>query len=507
MKKIFLSHSSKDKPKVREIASFLKENGIYVWIDEAEIRIGDSLIKKITTGIYEVDYLFAFLSNNSINSNWVQIELEMAMNLEIKEKRVIVVPVLLEDCDIPGFLESKLYADMRTTSSVDQEYNSILRRLGIMEPPKTYKKKFTSRELTVIDFIEYYNSLELNSDKLLLLQSISDEKEMFWFKAFLEFYDNTLLNSDETPDEIFINALAILKDVVRFADTEIKARIRELINFPSLLNKSDSATLPIVISILSAIDYYSDEIFEKLNNIIGEHSNDECRDAIIQYFCTILKEDWYSSPNSTILTFSRKVFSMEMLKGQRIKKGERIAILTSNWTTDEHLKQILDIYFCENEQGKKLIIQGLVEHRYNTSIWDSNLKDRFYHLLSDVLRWEHEKDAYLVGSFLAYALSRRTDVFDHEQIYCVLSDKNSLVLEYFLDYLEHHEVKYITDSERDTLIEKTVQLIKKSENPRKRHMIEQVFYSFHDELDWDPFYGHYNLDEINSWVNYYLREN
>ena len=151
MKKVFLSHSSKDKPRVREIAYFLKENGIYVWIDEAEIKIGDSLIKKITDGISEADYLFAFLSNNSINSAWVQEELEIAMNLEIEKKKVVVVPILLEDCDIPSFLKKKVYADMRTASPNNQEYNTILRRLGIIEPPKTYKRTFTYSSAKFLD--------------------------------------------------------------------------------------------------------------------------------------------------------------------------------------------------------------------------------------------------------------------------------------------------------------------------------------------------------------------
>ena len=185
MEKVFLSHSSKDKPKVRRIANFLKENGVYVWVDEAEIRIGDSLLKKISDGILEVDYLFACISNNSINSEWVNKELEIAMSLEIQSKRIIVVPILLEDCNIPAFLRNKLYADMQTKSSYKHGYDLMLRRLGVLWPPKHYKKVFTSRELTVIDFIESYNALKLNSDKLMLLQSISEEKQIFWFEAFL----------------------------------------------------------------------------------------------------------------------------------------------------------------------------------------------------------------------------------------------------------------------------------------------------------------------------------
>jgi len=55
MASVFLSHSSKDKAFARKLASELQANGVTVWIDEAEIRIGDSLTKKISLAIDEAD--------------------------------------------------------------------------------------------------------------------------------------------------------------------------------------------------------------------------------------------------------------------------------------------------------------------------------------------------------------------------------------------------------------------------------------------------------------------
>ncbi len=37
---------------------------------------------------------------------------------ELDEKRVLVLPVLLEDCEIPIFLREKMYADFRTSFDV-----------------------------------------------------------------------------------------------------------------------------------------------------------------------------------------------------------------------------------------------------------------------------------------------------------------------------------------------------------------------------------------------------
>lgn len=49
---IFLSHTSADKPFVRELKQRLHAHGVTdVWLDEAEIQIGDSLTKKIEEGM------------------------------------------------------------------------------------------------------------------------------------------------------------------------------------------------------------------------------------------------------------------------------------------------------------------------------------------------------------------------------------------------------------------------------------------------------------------------
>jgi len=44
---VFLSHNHADKPFVRRLAADLDNQGIPYWLDEAEIKVGESLIEKI----------------------------------------------------------------------------------------------------------------------------------------------------------------------------------------------------------------------------------------------------------------------------------------------------------------------------------------------------------------------------------------------------------------------------------------------------------------------------
>jgi len=48
---VFLSHSSKDKAVVRAVAERLRADGLRVWLDDWEIRPGDSIPAKIEEGL------------------------------------------------------------------------------------------------------------------------------------------------------------------------------------------------------------------------------------------------------------------------------------------------------------------------------------------------------------------------------------------------------------------------------------------------------------------------
>jgi tetratricopeptide (TPR) repeat protein len=135
MSSIFLSHNHADKPFARRLAQDLQAAGARVWLDEREIKLGDSLIEKIRQGIDEMEYFGAILSKHSVQSRWVQEELDTAMSLQIEGKRIKVLPLVIEDCELPGFLKGKLYADFRNkrrnTKRYKEELEKILQRLGI----------------------------------------------------------------------------------------------------------------------------------------------------------------------------------------------------------------------------------------------------------------------------------------------------------------------------------------------------------------------------------------
>ncbi len=113
MARVFLSHSSKDKDFVRKLAADLTEVGHSPWLDEWEIRVGDCIITRVEGGIRECDYVVIVLSKSAVESTWVNREWKAKYWEEIESGKKLVLPVLLETCERPPLLASRLYADFR----------------------------------------------------------------------------------------------------------------------------------------------------------------------------------------------------------------------------------------------------------------------------------------------------------------------------------------------------------------------------------------------------------
>ena len=143
MARVFISHNYKDKEFASKLGRDLAKKDVRVWIDEAELQVGDSLIRKIENAIAEVDYLAAILSTNSITSEWVKRELEIAITREIHNKRIFVLPLVIDDCDIPAFLKGRMYLDFREKSKYKENLEKILQRLGASQaaPPSPTAKE------------------------------------------------------------------------------------------------------------------------------------------------------------------------------------------------------------------------------------------------------------------------------------------------------------------------------------------------------------------------------
>lgn len=87
----FISHASEDKDDiVRELAEALVNNGFKVWYDEFELKIGDSLRKKIDYGLSNANYGIVIVSPSFVKKNWTEYELNGMVAKEMNGHKVVL---------------------------------------------------------------------------------------------------------------------------------------------------------------------------------------------------------------------------------------------------------------------------------------------------------------------------------------------------------------------------------------------------------------------------------
>ena len=116
--KVFLSHSSADKTLARRLARDLRAATVDVWLDEWEIRVGERFGPKIEQALEDVDFVIVLLTRAAVASEWVDREWRRKVQDEAAAKRVAIIPVRGEPCEIPDFLAQRSHADISGGSYV-----------------------------------------------------------------------------------------------------------------------------------------------------------------------------------------------------------------------------------------------------------------------------------------------------------------------------------------------------------------------------------------------------
>lgn len=113
--KVFLCHSSSDKPMVRELFYRLRNDGFDPWLDEENLLPGQEWQQEIPRAVKQSDVVLVCLSKTSINKiGYVQREIRYALDVaeEQPEGFIFIIPVKLEECSIPERLRRWQWVDL-----------------------------------------------------------------------------------------------------------------------------------------------------------------------------------------------------------------------------------------------------------------------------------------------------------------------------------------------------------------------------------------------------------
>lgn len=88
---VFISHASEDKDLVaRPLALALRDRGLSVWYDEFELRIGDSLRRKIDMGLAKSNFGIVIISRHFIKKGWPNYELDGLITRSVSGDQVLL---------------------------------------------------------------------------------------------------------------------------------------------------------------------------------------------------------------------------------------------------------------------------------------------------------------------------------------------------------------------------------------------------------------------------------
>lgn len=117
LRDVFISHRSKDKEFVRELAASIEaetHNGrlLRVWLDEAEIRPGDSIPGKVGEGLQKSRFIAVAMTPAYFESSsgWTDAEWHSILHVDPDNRRRNIIPLLVEDCPFIPYLLRHLKA-------------------------------------------------------------------------------------------------------------------------------------------------------------------------------------------------------------------------------------------------------------------------------------------------------------------------------------------------------------------------------------------------------------
>jgi len=102
--RVFLCHSSGDKPSVRDLFKRLQKDGFDPWLDEEKLLPGQKWRIEIPKAVKASDVVIVCLSNKSINKEgYIQKEIKYVLDAadEKPEGTIFLIPLKLEECDVP----------------------------------------------------------------------------------------------------------------------------------------------------------------------------------------------------------------------------------------------------------------------------------------------------------------------------------------------------------------------------------------------------------------------
>ena len=109
---VFISYNHRDKDVATPLAAQLRLVGVNVWLDDWEIKPGDSVFGKVNEALELADIVVLLWSENAAGSRWVDSEMVAAIDRRHFDGTVRIIPVRLDDTKPPPLLRQLRWLEL-----------------------------------------------------------------------------------------------------------------------------------------------------------------------------------------------------------------------------------------------------------------------------------------------------------------------------------------------------------------------------------------------------------
>lgn len=127
---VFVSYSSKDFDKVREVAAAFTKEKINYWLGPEQVDAGDAFPAAISAALDEARILVLILSSHAVQSPWIEKEVIVANN-----RKIPVLPLRIEAFELPGNWKFNL-TNIQYTEDLPKLIQTIHKILPLLDDPE-----------------------------------------------------------------------------------------------------------------------------------------------------------------------------------------------------------------------------------------------------------------------------------------------------------------------------------------------------------------------------------
>ncbi len=188
--RVFLCHSSDDKPIVRNLYQQLRDCNVDPWLDEEKLIPGQDWDLEIQKAVRKSDAILICLSPDFvIKEGYGQKEIKLALDtaLEKPEGTIFIIPLRLEECKVPLRLQRYQRVDYFADNSFDKLISALKKRseslkeqiepIGIQMQMLEFVAEFQSLTRTASKADNLINAFQVAAGRKLNISGLKFERD------------------------------------------------------------------------------------------------------------------------------------------------------------------------------------------------------------------------------------------------------------------------------------------------------------------------------------------